>query len=470
MSKNNFLENLPKYTAEELRDVIKEQENIELLSKALSIETDVEKKEIIRQRIEEIKGRKGYVHKTEERPVEYEIQFIGAGWCGCSQVLNLYKLYRERGEEGKYKFTLYDLSVDIYKNIRNKGLTEEELKRSEVDVITVGLRGGAGRVSIFAEAILKHTNHHTRISPAIYNFHFNSGGGGTGSRTIPTIIQEMKKKKAERYHIAFSVLTSEAGESLNHIYTFPMLNKEADFIILLENDAIGENMVNKQIMRIVDLLNMAREPNAHPQPRDITDFKTIFRRAGDYDRVRWVIPFIYPLEEEYGDKDMLPYEGICEALKNPLVRVDDESIRDCRAAIIIVECPESHYEKIVEEKLPDGKTIYQKTEDEIGNILPNLKIGTEANTIFQVVSGKNFCVLVLLYGIFFKKLKELVDIPDQALEADKNAWHARIDEDLKRLDTRRLNITLQESEIERIKERVDRLEFVADFRREYGRR
>lgn len=441
----------------------------------------------------------------DEKRTKITVSVIGGGGGGSGIVHAAAVHLSKKGELNKFydfRWYLYDLSKQI-EDIGNKIESDTNQKIKPVLIKPTFLDAGAGGIPLCAEIAFDHNpslsdsystdNNDARsldvILPSSLNIYAATLGGGTGGRTISQLIPKLKTRPGVGTiaDIAICVLTNPAYQNLNHIYTFPFINRTADFLILLENGIIiddknaDENFINKRAAEIIDFIISIRHPDTRPKPYDARDWITQILRDARYDRARWLVPFMYPVEgydkTEYIKEPLLSFvdkvfetdrfEENTERYKRCLCKVEDEKIMGCSSCLVIVKAPKEYIEKFFNRvRNIDGRKISE--EDIFKRGLKN-KLGIKEEDIIYAFTpdeeGFKICLLLQNIPILrLEKLKKYLISGD--MKDRKKAW---LDGLILGIDNMVRAGLIEENEVEDIKDvykkKIDNLtnEFVENY-------
>ena len=398
------------------------------------------------------------------------ITVVGSGGCGCKITnASAKRLHNGDAFRGLYTFRwyLHDLSSDISDNV--KGM--EDIKPVVIIKPTM-LDPGAGGVPLCAEMAFEPSLSSTKggemvggtetnvieeskldvIQRSSINIYISSLGGGTGGRTISLLIPKMQEKIGGIADIAISILTHKADENLNHIYTFPEINKSANLVILLENGVIiegkraSEKFINGRAAEMIDFLISSRRPDTYPKPFDPLNYLTHVSRYKNFDKARWLIPFMYPVEgydkTEYKNEPLLHFvdkalENVsslergreCTLGRRCLCKVEESDIERCNSCLLFVKAPKEYIDEF-EEKVREvnGKEI-----GELELFLQGLKniLSLEEEDIFYafIPEEEGFKMCLLLLNLPFLKLKNLKEYlkNKEDTENARRSWESGVE-------------------------------------------
>lgn len=431
MNKKEFIECVKRAEVAELRERLREIEDIGWLRYGIKVTADPEVKEELEKRIAEIEKK---VEKKRWGKYEIEVTAVGLGGCGLNVVTQISKAAKRFEDYYKIDYYAYDLSDDV--------------KRAEIEGIKIvkptTLDIGAGRIPFCAEFVFNEgggwEEAKGKIYPSSINLLSHSLGGGTGSKTASLLIQKLREVGGFSY-ITLSVLTDrDALEKTNHLLTFSELNKTADFIILAENKRGREikeenkiktseqEFINKKMVDIFDFMISARNKDAYPGPVDFNNYINFLRGRGEYNEgIRWFIPFVWPIIDDYESKynDYPLFRFLTMALnRGSLVRVRSDDIK-CNSCILIIKAPDDfiHSVNIDETKMNLAKKLGLKEDFITATFVPDER-------------GLKLCLL--LYGMPFEMLYELMDVDDEIINFGLNSWKEGIKNYMEQLKT---NIT-----------------------------
>ncbi|MEM3086422.1 MAG: hypothetical protein QXO51_05495 [Halobacteria archaeon] len=364
-----------------------------------------------------------------------DLHFLGVGGCGRKL---LFEMVRRGSPDSRAAHLFLDLSDDVdylYKDLPPGAYTD--IKPREFS-------GGVGRVPMSAEYIaanlfrLFNVPERTLV-PRVANIYLHSLGGGTGSGMVPVLIDRAKALSPSTVHIACSVFTEgPALENANHLYTFKRCSERADLMVVLENRAMERllrrekpgsgkmplQFINEHIISILDLITAARKPGAYP---GLTDFKNYMNHLAldpAYRKgARWLVPVVWPplgVAVEPGFDRYTPFGWCLRALQEgPLC--DGVEMDRVRLAILVIEAPFQDY--LARHDLPA----------EVGKLERYLGLarGSVLTTLVPRSGGLRLCLL--LYPPPFRKLRELLTLPDEEMVRAKAGWRHGAERDLKEL-------------------------------------
>lgn len=410
------------------------------------------------------------------------ISMIGCGGGGSRMVQLMTQYLRGRNEINDYfdfSWYLYDLStqiLDISNNIK------KESNIIAIPIRPTTLDAGAGGVPFCAEIAFEinlqriasaninyeeidnnsnETNKVDIINSSSLNIYVATLGGGTGGRSISKIIPRLRENAnsiGTISDIAICIITDEDTRILNHIYNFPFINKEADFLILFENGvinedkALSEDVINLRAAEIIDFLISIRHPDTLPKPYDGPDFTSIFRRDPNYVNKRWLIPFMYPVEgydtEEYNNEPILYFidkifetintrEGKEEKVlyKRCFCKVEKEKIKEPSSCVVIIRAPKKYIKSFLE-KIRDMNGSKIKEIDIFLRGLEN-KLNIKRDKIIYKFKpderGFKICILLQNINIMkFEQFNKNLNDGDQIIKI-KQSWHEEMNKGIDKM-------------------------------------
>lgn len=410
----------------------------------------------------------GVGQKTVEiDTIRRDVNYIGVGGCGRKILFELVKRDLKKGIFKGTGYFFFDLSDDVdyvYDTLRDMGGS------GFIDVKPAMFGGGAGRVPMSAEYIagnlLKLFNYPEHIFvPKVANVYVHSLGGGTGSGAVPMLIDNSKRLSKTGIHITCSVFTEGSTlENVNHLYTFKRCNEKADMVIAVENRAMEKRIrqlststkempleaINDHIVNILDLVTAARKPGAYPGVQDFKNYVNHLATSPLYkEGIRWLVPVLWPqlgagFETKY--EKYTPLGWIMRALKEGPICEEVETEKT-ELAILIFEAPFENYLSKV-----DMGRVVREAEKYMG-----LEERSIVCTLVPNDGGLRVCIL--LYPPPFKRLRELVAIPDSQLSKAKAGWKHGSEHDIKGIRIRGItDKTATEQAFVRILRRIEQID------------
>lgn len=364
-----------------------------------------------------------------------DLHFIGVGGCGRKL---LFEMLRRGAPDPRVDNLFLDLSDDLdylYRDLPTGSFTDVKPKQ---------FAGGVGRVPMSAEYIASNLLRlfsvpERALVPRVANIYLHSLGGGTGSGMVPVLVDKAKGLSPSTVHIACSIFTEgPALESANHLYTFRRTSERADLMVVFENatmerrlrrqspgtDRMPIEFINQRIISILDLVTAARKPGAYP---GLTDFKNYMNHLAvdpAYRKgVRWLVPVVWPpvgVSVETGYERYTPFAWCLRALKEgPLC--EGVEVERARLGILVMEAPFPEY--LARHDVP---AEVEKLERYLG-----MAKGSILSTLVPRSDGLRVCLL--LYPPPFRRLRELVSLPDDELARAKAGWRHGAERDLREL-------------------------------------
>lgn len=371
----------------------------------------------------ESEGKKG-----ERASRRVTINIIGNGGGGGGAVEKMIYAHNEKKEKFRYYrmfYNLYDLTDEIDQRIDR---IKEKVDDDELVPFPRVPRPifGTGKTPLVAELIAgldMGKNEIDKMGRSSADILFSTFGGGTGSGTLPTMIQRLREQ-GSIINFVFGILTHQTtDEHVNHIYTFPKINKSADLVILFENKRKSPEFINRWIVDLFDMLISSRNLNKARSPQDFRNYRdhVISSCPEEHDRgIRWLVPFVWPFDGGYEKKykengEFIPLlKFIHRALVyGCLCRIDKEDIKKCKSGILLVKAPKRYIDDLEEgeyeeQELPFGEKKEEKKSELLLDKLGELLNITKGNILHSFIEDEEgIKVILLLYGMPFKKLREL---------------------------------------------------------------